>query len=158
MPVLAAIVLTFVASYFILRASNLVLRMLKQSGVEQVSGASYDRIDDEGLHITVDGVPHQALHPVGQEGIEEFYEQIYRWFPDRTYPEVLIVGAGEGADGRAAPGRHRRSVEMDVADMGALLAHLLLGPADRNPGQIGRNQEGRHAFRAGLAGPRHDGE
>jgi multiple antibiotic resistance protein len=40
-PVLAAIVLTFVASYFILRASNLVLRMLKQSGVailERVMG------------------------------------------------------------------------------------------------------------------------
>lgn len=41
LPVLAAIVLTFVASYFILRASNLVLRMLKQSGVailERVMG------------------------------------------------------------------------------------------------------------------------
>jgi len=40
-PVLVAIVLTFVASYFILRASNLVLRMLKQSGVailERVMG------------------------------------------------------------------------------------------------------------------------
>jgi multiple antibiotic resistance protein len=40
-PVLAAIVLTFVASYFILRASNLVLRVLKQSGVailERVMG------------------------------------------------------------------------------------------------------------------------
>ena len=28
-------------------------------------------------------------------------------------------------------GRHRRLVEIDVADMGALLAHLLLGLADR---------------------------
>jgi multiple antibiotic resistance protein len=40
-PVLAAIVLTFVASYFILRASNLVQRVLKQSGVailERVMG------------------------------------------------------------------------------------------------------------------------
>jgi multiple antibiotic resistance protein len=40
-PVIAAIVLTFVASYFILRASNLVLRVLKQSGVailERVMG------------------------------------------------------------------------------------------------------------------------
>ena len=26
-------------------------------GVEQVSGATYDRIDDDGLHITVDGEP-----------------------------------------------------------------------------------------------------
>jgi multiple antibiotic resistance protein len=41
LPVLAAIVLTFVASYFILRASNLVLLVLKQSGVailERVMG------------------------------------------------------------------------------------------------------------------------
>ena len=30
--------------------------VLKQSGVTQVSGATYDRIDDEGLHVTVDGV------------------------------------------------------------------------------------------------------
>ena len=40
-PVLAAIVLTFVASYFILRASSLVQRVLKQSGVailERVMG------------------------------------------------------------------------------------------------------------------------
>jgi multiple antibiotic resistance protein len=41
LPVLAAIVLTFVASYFILRASHLVQRVLKQSGVailERVMG------------------------------------------------------------------------------------------------------------------------
>jgi multiple antibiotic resistance protein len=40
-PVLAAIVLTFVASYFILRASHLVQRVLKQSGItilERVMG------------------------------------------------------------------------------------------------------------------------
>jgi multiple antibiotic resistance protein len=40
-PVLAAIMLTFVASYFILRASHLVQRVLKQSGVailERVMG------------------------------------------------------------------------------------------------------------------------
>ena len=30
--------------------------VLKQSKVTQVSGATYDRIDDDGLHVTVDGV------------------------------------------------------------------------------------------------------
>jgi hypothetical protein len=49
-------------------------------------------------HITVDGIPHQALHPLGEQNIEEFYEQVYRWFPDKTYEEVLIVGAGSGSD------------------------------------------------------------
>ncbi|RYZ37726.1 MAG: MarC family protein, partial [Myxococcaceae bacterium] len=41
LPVVAAVVLTFVASYFILRASSLVQRVLRQSGVailERVSG------------------------------------------------------------------------------------------------------------------------
>ncbi|MEO6349478.1 MAG: spermidine synthase [Candidatus Limnocylindrales bacterium] len=49
-------------------------------------------------HLTVDGIPHQALHPLGEQGIEEFYEQVYRWFPGRTYDNVLIVGAGSGSD------------------------------------------------------------
>ncbi|GHD35531.1 NADPH-dependent 2,4-dienoyl-CoA reductase [Nocardiopsis kunsanensis] len=30
---------------------------LRQRGVDMVAGAAYDRIDDEGLHITVDGEP-----------------------------------------------------------------------------------------------------
>ena len=55
-------------------------------------------------------------------------------------------------------GRHRRFVEIDVADMGALLAHLLLGLADETPGQVGRDEEGGDALRARLAGARHDGE
>ena len=29
---------------------------------------------------------------------EPFYDQVYDWFPDRTYDEVLIVGAGSGTD------------------------------------------------------------
>ncbi len=31
--------------------------VLEQSGVVQVSGATYDRIDDDGLHVSVDGEP-----------------------------------------------------------------------------------------------------
>ncbi len=34
---------------------------LQMKGVEMISGASYDRIDDEGLHITVDGV-QRVIH------------------------------------------------------------------------------------------------
>ena len=30
--------------------------------------------------------------------MEQFYEQVYHWFPDRTYDRVLIVGAGSGTD------------------------------------------------------------
>jgi SAM-dependent methyltransferase len=68
------------------------------------------------VHLTVDGIPHQALHPLGEEGIEEFYQQVYRWFPDRTYPEVLIVGAGSGSDAAIALSHgagHIDAVEID---------------------------------------------
>ena len=52
-------------------------------------------------HINVDGIPHQALHPLGGR-IEEFYEQVHRWFPDRQFDDVLIVGAGSGSDAAIA--------------------------------------------------------
>jgi hypothetical protein len=44
-------------------------------------------------------------------------------------------------------GRHRYLVEGDIADMGALLAHLLFGLADADARQVGRHQEGRDALR-----------
>ncbi len=53
---------------------------------------------DGGLHaIDANGVPHQAMLPVDQAR-QTFYEQIYRWFPDRHFGNVLIVGAGSGTD------------------------------------------------------------
>lgn len=47
--------------------------------------------------LDANGVPHQAMLPVAQSK-ESFYEQIYRWFPDRHFGRVLIVGAGSGTD------------------------------------------------------------
>jgi len=57
-------------------------------------------VPDDGIHrINVNGIPHQTIWPAGeQRGKEEFYEQVYRWFPGRTYDNVLIVGAGSGSD------------------------------------------------------------
>ncbi|GEP40625.1 NADPH-dependent 2,4-dienoyl-CoA reductase [Nocardioides psychrotolerans] len=55
--------------------------VLKQSGVVQVSGASYDLVDDAGLHVTVDGVS-QVLdvdHVVlcaGQESVRSLYDDL----------------------------------------------------------------------------------
>ncbi len=50
--------------------------VLKQSGVTQVSGAAYDKVDDAGLHITVDGEPRvlDVDHVVlcaGQESVRD---------------------------------------------------------------------------------------
>ncbi len=47
--------------------------------------------------ISVNGIPHQGMWPLDRL-IDPFYEQIYRWFPDRTFDRVLIVGAGSGTD------------------------------------------------------------
>lgn len=50
--------------------------VLKQSGVVEVSGATYDRVDDSGLHIVVDGEPRvlDVDHVVlcaGQESVRD---------------------------------------------------------------------------------------
>jgi hypothetical protein len=81
----------------------------------------YYRIDtyfnSAGLeNITVDGIPHQALHPIGQPGIEPIYEQVYKWFPGRAFPNVLVVGAGSGSDVALAlyhGAEHVDAVEID---------------------------------------------
>jgi hypothetical protein len=66
-------------------------------------------------HINVDGIPHQAMHPIDRPK-EPFYEQVYRWFPGRTYANVLIIGAGSGSDAAIALARgaqHVDAVEID---------------------------------------------
>jgi 2,4-dienoyl-CoA reductase (NADPH2) len=55
--------------------------VLKQSGVTQLSGATYDRIDDAGLHVTVDGeqrvldVDHVVVC-AGQESVRGLYDDL----------------------------------------------------------------------------------
>jgi 2,4-dienoyl-CoA reductase (NADPH2) len=55
--------------------------VLRQSGVRQISGATYDRVDDGGLHLTVDGAPvvldvdHVVLC-AGQESVRELYDAL----------------------------------------------------------------------------------
>ncbi|HET7689271.1 MAG TPA: NADPH-dependent 2,4-dienoyl-CoA reductase [Nocardioidaceae bacterium] len=55
--------------------------IVKQMGVEQIKGVSYDRIDDAGLHITVDGVSRvlDVDHVVicaGQESVRGLYDDL----------------------------------------------------------------------------------
>ncbi|HKZ90561.1 MAG TPA: hypothetical protein VJZ50_00340 [Candidatus Limnocylindrales bacterium] len=66
--------------------------------------------------LSVNGIPHQGLHPLGAPGWEPFYDQIYEWFPEATYDGVLIVGAGSGSDVALALSRgagHVDAVEID---------------------------------------------
>jgi len=75
------------------------------------------------VRLNVNGIPHQTLHPVNAPGKEPFYEQVYRWFPGRTFPNVLIVGAGSGTDVAVALAHgagHIDAVEIDpkIAQIG----------------------------------------
>ena len=46
----------------------------------------------------MNGIPHQAMWPRRRRRPGDFYGQVYDWFPDRTFDDVLIVGAGSGTD------------------------------------------------------------
>ncbi len=48
--------------------------------------------------LLVNGIPHQALWSVDDPRKEPVYEQAYRWFPDRSFGRVLVIGAGTGSD------------------------------------------------------------
>ena len=77
-----------------------------------------DEYTESGVRaVNVNGIPHQALWPADAP-LREFYEQIYRWFPDRTYDNVLIIGAGSGTDVSIAlkhGAGHIDAVEIDPA-------------------------------------------
>ncbi len=55
--------------------------VLRQAGVQQISGATYERIDDAGLHLTVGGKPVlvECDHVVvcaGQESVRGLYDEL----------------------------------------------------------------------------------
>jgi hypothetical protein len=93
---------------------------LNPTNMTQVWSAYY-RIDifpdNRGTeHLSVNGIPHQAMWPVADERKNPFYEQVYKWFPDRTFQRVLIVGAGSGTDTALALAHgagHIDTVEID---------------------------------------------
>jgi SAM-dependent methyltransferase len=75
------------------------------------------RVSDGNLTINVNGIPHQALHPVAKPN-DPWYDQVYRWFPGRTFDQALIVGAGSGSDVAVALSKgvgHVDAVEIDPA-------------------------------------------
>jgi hypothetical protein len=77
-----------------------------------------DEYDSGGVKaVDVNGIPHQGMHPMNGF-LNPFYEQVYRWFPERTYSRVLIVGAGTGTDVAVAlkhGAGHVDAVEIDPA-------------------------------------------
>ena len=73
-------------------------------GIETIGGDTYSpyyRLDV--VHtprtdvIFVNGVSFQAMFPADARK-EAYYDQVYRWFPGRTFAKALIIGAGSGTD------------------------------------------------------------
>jgi 2,4-dienoyl-CoA reductase (NADPH2) len=73
--------------------------VLKDSGVHHVTGVTYDRVDDAGLHVTVDG-EHRVLevdHVVvcaGQESVRSLYDDLV----ERGVSAHLVGGADVAAE------------------------------------------------------------
>lgn len=99
-------------------AALLLVIWLAQTPAGEIWSPYYriDTYDVAGqLTVNVNGIPHQALHPMNGAK-EPFYEQIYKWFPDRKYQNVLVVGAGTGTDTAIALAQgagHVDAVEID---------------------------------------------
>jgi 2,4-dienoyl-CoA reductase (NADPH2) len=75
--------------------------VLRQSGVVQVNGVTYDRVDDAGLHVTVDGEPrvYDVDHVVlcaGQESVRGVYDDLVA--AGRAGDPHLIGGADVAAE------------------------------------------------------------
>jgi len=66
--------------------------------------------------LSVDGIPHQEILGSAEAAKSVLHDQVYRWFPDRVYGRVLIIGAGTGTDTALALARgaqHVDAVEID---------------------------------------------
>ena len=63
--------------------------------------------------ISVNGIPHQAMHAVEAvpTSAESFYDQIYQWFPGRSFGRALVIGAGSGTDTAYALANHVQAID-----------------------------------------------
>jgi len=72
---------------------------LRKNGVKMLAGVSYDRIDDAGLHITLDGKPmivevDTIVLCTGQEPVRALYQML----TDRGVAATMIGGAKEASE------------------------------------------------------------
>lgn len=81
-------------------------------------------------NINVDGIPHQAFSLLSADRHEAFYDQVYQWFPQRTFDRVLIVGAGTGTDTQIALAHGSKAIDAVEIDPSI----LAIGERD-NPAQ-----------------------
>jgi len=71
---------------------------------------------DRPTNLFVSGIPHQAMLTAEVAAATSLHGQVFRWFPDRQFDDVLIIGAGSGTDATLALARgsqHIDAVEID---------------------------------------------
>ena len=57
----------------------------------------YYRITLGNSGLSVNGIPHQSFRPLS-ELRSNYYDQVYLWFPEHRFDDVLVIGAGAGND------------------------------------------------------------
>jgi 2,4-dienoyl-CoA reductase (NADPH2) len=87
-------------------------RRLRERGVIMIPGASYDRVDDDGLHITVDGEPRllevdTVVVCAGQEPLRELEEPLVA-----AGVSVHFIGGADKATGLDAKRAIRQGAEV----------------------------------------------
>lgn len=74
------------------------------------------------VHLYVSGIPHQSMVKASDGIGKPLHGQVYRWFPDRTFANVLIIGAGSGTD--AALALSRGSTHIDAVEIDPVIARI----------------------------------
>jgi SAM-dependent methyltransferase len=88
-----------------------------------LTGASVDPKDgDKPVYLAVDGVPHQQMMIGSDANKSVLHRQIYRWFPDKKYGRVLIIGAGSGSD--VALALYKGASHVDAVEIDPRLAQI----------------------------------
>jgi SAM-dependent methyltransferase len=72
--------------------------------------------------IDVNGIPHQAMWPTDMALEKPLYSQIYDWFPDREFANVLIIGAGSGTD--VAVALHKGASHIDAVEIDPVIQQI----------------------------------
>jgi SAM-dependent methyltransferase len=86
----------------------------------------------EPTGIYGNGMPFQAMWEANDDRKPELYQQLYKWFPNRTFDSALIIGAGSGTDTAVALSHNVGRI--DAVEIDPVIA------------QIGREQHPDHPY------------
>ncbi len=74
------------------------------------------------VHLGVNGIGFQSMIASNDAEHTVLHGQVYRWFPDRDFDKVLIIGAGSGTD--AALALSRGAARVDAVEIDPVIARI----------------------------------